>query len=62
MADAAALTGGSIAAAIDAQQIIYLQDTGALYYNADGTTANGLTLIGTFTGDALVLGEFTVIA
>jgi S-layer protein len=62
LANAAALTGGSVAAATDAQQIIYLQ-TGELYYNADGATAGGLTLIGTLTGaPALVVGEFAIIA
>lgn len=62
VANAAALTGGSVAASTNAQQIIYLQDTGALYYNADGNTAGGLTLIGTFSGaPALVVGEFAVV-
>jgi S-layer protein len=62
LANAAALTGGSVAAATNAQQIIYLQ-TGELYYNANGATAGGLTLIGTLTGaPALVVGEFAIIA
>ena len=65
VANAAALTGGSVAAATDAQQIIWNQATGELYYNADGATAGGLTLIGTFTnalGATMVVTEFAVVA
>lgn len=63
VANAAALTGGSVAASTNAQAIVYVQDTGALYYNADGATAGGLTLIGTFSnGAVLAATEFTIIA
>ncbi|WP_028454696.1 beta strand repeat-containing protein [Chitinilyticum litopenaei] len=64
VANAAALAGGSVAAATNAQQIIFVADTGSLYYNADGATAGGLTLIGVLgTGlGAMAETEFTVIA
>ena len=63
VADATLLTGGSIAAATNAEHIIYVADTGALYYNANAATAGGLTLIGTFTDKpVLVAGEFTIVA
>ena len=63
VANAAALTGSSVAASTDAQDFIFLQDTGALYYNADAATAGGLVLVGTFQGGALLVAtEFTIIA
>lgn len=63
VANAAALTGGSIAAATNAEHIIYVADTGALYYNADAGTAGGLTLIGTFTDKpVLAAAEFAIVA
>lgn len=62
VADAAALAGASVAAATDAQAIVYLQDTGALYYNTNGATAGGLVLIATLVGSPkdLALVDFTV--
>jgi Ca2+-binding RTX toxin-like protein len=54
VADPTALTGGSIAAATDAEQLVYITDTGSLYLNADGATADGFTLIAEF-GTATVL-------
>ena len=62
VADATALTGGSVAEATDAQAIVYLQNTGALYYNADGAMEGGLVLIATLVGspDDLAAGDFTV--
>ncbi|MDD3019163.1 MAG: SwmB domain-containing protein [Comamonas sp.] len=61
VASEAALTGNSVAAATDAQAIVYLQDTGALYYNTDGDTAGGLVLIATLVGSPndLAFGDFT---
>lgn len=61
VANAAALAGGSIAASTNAQAIIYIQDVDQLYYNNNGATAGGLTLIGQFNDVALVVGEFTLI-
>lgn len=46
VADAAALTGGSLTAATDAQKIIVLLDSGSIYFNSNGASAGGLTLIG----------------
>jgi len=55
-------TGGSAAASTAAETILYNLGTGELYYNADGATAGGLTLIGTFTGaPGLVSGEFSIV-
>jgi Ca2+-binding RTX toxin-like protein len=63
LADVNALDGGSVAASTNANDFIFLRGTGALYYNADGATAGGLVLVGTFQGGALLVGsEFTVIA
>jgi hypothetical protein len=64
VANVAGLTGGSVAASTDAQQIIWVQATNELYYNSNGATAGGLTLIGTFAGvgAGMVVGEFSVIA
>ena len=62
VASAAALDGSSVALAEDAQEIIHLQDTGAVHINADGATAGGLTLIGTFGAGTLAFGDFVVIA
>lgn len=45
-ANAAALTGGSLTATTDAQKIIVLLDSGSIYFNSNGATAGGLTLIG----------------
>ena len=56
-ANAAALTGGSVSSSTDTQAFIFLQDTGALYYNTDGATANGLVLVGTFQGGALLVAS-----
>lgn len=62
VANAAALTGGSIGASTNAQALVYLQDVRTLYYNSDGATANGLTLVGTFnTGVLLAATDFTII-
>lgn len=65
VASAAALNGGAVGTSIDSQALIYLQNTGELFYNADGATAGGLQLIATFTGAPLLVagmnGEFTVI-
>lgn len=60
---AEALTGASVVAASTAKAIVYLQDTGALYYNADGDVAGGLVLIATLVGspDTLAAADFTVI-
>lgn len=61
--NAAALTGGSVAASTNGQAFVFLQDTGALYYNTDAETAGGLTLVGIFQGGAkLVATEFTIVA
>jgi hypothetical protein len=46
VANAAALASGSVAGATNAQGILHLQDTGAVYINTDGVTAGGLLLIG----------------
>ena len=58
-----ALTGGSIAGATNTAKIIFLQDTGTLYYNSDGATAGGLTemlhLLGVST---LANTDFDIIA
>lgn len=71
VANVAALAGGSVAASTNAEQLIYVvggaSGSGELYYNADGATAGGLTLIGKFTGSpgvgpGLVASEFTLIA
>ncbi|NLY28530.1 MAG: calcium-binding protein, partial [Alcaligenaceae bacterium] len=63
LANAAALTGGSVAASTNSQAFVFLQDTGALYYNTDVETAGGLTLVGIFQGGArLVATEFTIVA
>ena len=63
VANAAALTAGSVAASTNAQTFLFLQDTGGLYYNADGNVAGGLSLVGIFQGGALLVGsEFTIIA
>lgn len=43
------LTGGSLAAATDAQAIIVLGSSGEVYYNADGATAGGLVRLATLS-------------
>ncbi|MBK1664073.1 hemolysin-type calcium-binding region [Rhodospirillum rubrum] len=40
------LTGGTLALATDAEKIIVVADSGEIYFNDDGATAGGLTLIG----------------
>lgn len=64
LANAAALTGGSVAGSTNAEDFIYLQDTKTLYYNADGATAGNLVVVATFTGvtGTMAATEFTVIA
>ena len=54
VANAAALTGASVAAATDAEELVYITATGALYLNTDGATAGGFTQIADF-GAATVL-------
>jgi hypothetical protein len=64
VADAATLTGGSIAAATDAQEFIFIEDTNTLYFNADAATAGGLVAIFDMADTAanLLVGDITLIA
>jgi hypothetical protein len=55
-ANAAALTGGSIALSTDTQTVIYLTDVAEVYINDDGATAGGLTKIADL-GSAFTLVE-----
>ena len=59
-ANAAALTGGTVALSTNAEAIVHLQDTGAIYHNSDGATTGGLVLIGT-VGSTLVDADFVLV-
>ena len=62
-ANAAALTGGSVALSVDAEMFIHLQDTGIVYFNNDGNAAGGFIEIGTVgVNSTLVDGDWTLIA
>lgn len=56
-------TGGiSASTSVIAQEIVFDNTSGALYYNTDGATAGGLVLIATLTGVTdLAVGDFTII-
>ena len=57
------LTGGDTDLSTDAAALIYIQNTGKLFYNEDGATEGGLTLIGSFSNKpVLVAGEFEIVA
>ena len=62
VANAAALTGGTVAGATDAEEIIHLKDTGAIYLNTNGATGGGLVLIGSVqAGSTLAATDFIVV-
>jgi Ca2+-binding RTX toxin-like protein len=62
-ANAAALNAGAISTSTDAAMFIHLQDTGAVYFNTDGATADGFIQIGTVgIGSTLVDADFTLVA
>lgn len=44
----------------NAEAIVHLQDTGAIYHNSDGTTTGVLVLIGT-VGSTLVDADFVLV-
>ena len=62
-ANAAALTGGSVEASTNSALFIHLQDTGAIYYNADGATAGGLVqILDVGSASTVVDGDWTIVA
>jgi Ca2+-binding RTX toxin-like protein len=62
-ANAAALTGASVAASTDAALFIHLADTGAVYYNADGATAGGFVqILAIGAASTLADGNFVIVA
>ena len=60
-ANAAALATGAIATSTDANPLIFLQDTGSLYYNTNGATADGFVLIATGLPSTLAATDFAII-
>jgi Ca2+-binding RTX toxin-like protein len=62
LANAGALTTPGIATATDAQPLIFLADSGSLYYNADLATAGGLVLIATGLPATFAITDFVLTA
>jgi hypothetical protein len=58
----AAMAGGAIGTATDAELIVFDATTGVLYYNSDGAVAGGFTAITTIGVNTLAATDFDIVA
>jgi hypothetical protein len=58
----AAMAGGAVGTATDAELIVFDATTGVLYYNSDGAVAGGFTAITTIGVNTLAATDFDIVA